>query len=57
MTCINIKFQVMLVIFGITKLINNNSESFHKQLNFNFLINNVKGFQSSKKYLKLYEYF
>ena len=57
MTCINIKFHVMLVIFGITKLINNNSESFHKQLNFNFLINNVKGFQSSKKYLKLYEYF
>ena len=32
-------------------------EQFNRQLNFNFLTNNVKGLQSSKKRVKIFEYF
>ena len=35
----------------------NKKEKVHKQLNFNFLTNNVKGLQSSKKRIKMFEYF
>ena len=41
-------------------LINNhrhNKSTFSSQLNLNFLTNNVKGLLSSKRYVKIFEYF
>ena len=35
----------------------NKKENVINQLNFNFLTNNVKGLQSSKKRVKIFEYF
>ena len=34
-----------------------NKKNVSYQLNFNFLTNNVKGLQSSKKRVKMFEYF
>ena len=35
----------------------NKKENVNNQLNFNFLTNNIKGLQSSKKRVKMSEYF
>ena len=35
----------------------NKKENVNNQLNFNFLTNNVKGLQSSKKCVKIFKYF
>ena len=35
----------------------NKKENVNNQLNFNFLTNNVEGLQSSKKRIKMFEYF
>ena len=40
----------MLIIIDIIK------EQFNSQLNFNFLTNNVKGLQSPKKHVQIFEY-
>ena len=44
-------YSISIIIIDMIK------EQFNSKLNFNFLTNNVKGLQSSKKRVKIFEYF